>query len=106
MIQKLQDQIAALKKQIADLIAKNNGPLPSACQLQTNLYVGVSNVGQVTCLQQFLKLQGADIYPEGLVTGTFGNLTKAAVIRFQKKYNLPSTGFVGILTRTKIYQLQ
>ena len=66
---------------------------------------------QVTCLQQFLKNQGADIYPEGLVTGYFGNLTRLAVKRFQEKYaseiltplGLSSgTGYVGLRTRAKI----
>jgi peptidoglycan hydrolase-like protein with peptidoglycan-binding domain len=59
-------------------------------------------------------LQGSDIYPEGLLTGNFGNLTKSAVARFQEKYKnevlLPlglseGTGFAGVLTRQKINQL-
>lgn len=60
---------------------------------------------EVSCLQQFLKNQGAAIYPEGLVTGNFGNLTKQAVIRFQGKYGILQTGFVGPLTRAKINQM-
>ena len=35
----------------------------------------------------------------------FGLLTKAAVMRFQTKNNLPSTGFVGVLTRAKLNQM-
>ena len=73
--------------------------------MSINLYFGLKNSDMVKCLQQFLKSQGQDIYPEGYVTGYFGSLTKAAVIRFQKKYGIPSTGFVGILTRTKINSL-
>ena len=69
---------------------------------------------EVRCLQGFLKLYGQDIYPEGLITGNFGNLTKSAVIRFQEKYKneilIPAgisqgTGFVGPLTRNKINNL-
>ncbi len=100
-IQSLKDQIAALKAQIAVLLAEKN---QSCKALQSNLSLGTSGAG-VTCLQQFLKAQGTDIYPEAMVTGFFGNLTKAAVIRFQKKYGIPQTGFVGILTRTKINTL-
>ena len=65
-------------------------------------------------MQSFLKAQGTDIYPEGLVTGNFGSLTKAAVIRFQEKYAsdiltpvglLKGSGYVGAKTIAKINQL-
>jgi hypothetical protein len=64
----------------------------------------------VTQLQIFLKNQGTDIYPEGLITGYFGNLTKLAVQRFQLKYNIaqsgnPGYGYVGPKTRAKINSL-
>jgi len=49
----------------------------------------------VRALQQFLKNQGADIYPEGLVTGRFGPLTRAAVQRFQEKYGISGPGKAG-----------
>lgn len=79
-------------------------------QINNNLYFGLSNT-EVRCLQQFLKNQGQDIYPEGLVTGYFGKLTRTAVIRFQEKYRVEilspiglsrGTGFVGVFTRKKI----
>ena len=69
---------------------------------------------EVRCLQQFLKNQGPEIYPEGLVTGNFLSLTKTAVIKFQQKYaddilvpwGLTSgTGYVGSTTRTKLNSL-
>lgn len=108
IIQKLLNQIADLKKQIADILAHSPSPAPGSggCgAFNNNLYLGISNSNDVTCLQRFLKAQGTDIYPEALVTGIFGNLTKVAVVRFQQKYNIPQTGFVGVLTRTKINQL-
>jgi len=107
-IERLLAQIESLKKQIAAIIAKgqgNSGNQNNSCsQIASNLSVGMTG-NQVSCLQTFLKNQGVDIYPSGLITGNFGNLTKTAVIKFQEKYSIPKTGYVGILTRTKINQL-
>lgn len=107
LIQKLLAQIESLKKQIAALQLGNglNQNTSLCSNLNNNLYFGLANSNEVRCLQQFLKNQGEDVYPEGFITGNFGNLTKSAVIRFQKKYGIFQTGFVGILTRTKINQL-
>ena len=117
LIQQLLAQIESLKKQIAELQAKlvgNNGGQSYCSALYNNLYFGLSNNNEVKCLQDFLKSQGTDIYPEGLVTGYFGNLTKLAVTRFQQKYAseiltplglFSGTGYVGSSTRAKINQL-
>lgn len=106
LIQQLLAQIELLRQQIARLQGGLPGQGQNLCQsLTVNLYVGVGNASAVRCLQQFLKNQGSDIYPEGLVTGYFGQLTKSAVVRFQRKHDIPSTGFVGPLTRTKINQM-
>ena len=114
-IQKLLEQIDLLKKQLADLQLKINsqGSSSGSCTISSNLYFGIKN-SQVNCLQQFLVKEGGNIYPEGLITGYFGSLTRSAVIRFQEKYKseilLPfglssGTGFVGSSTRQKINQL-
>ena len=118
LISSLLARIDSLKKEIARLqalISSNNGGQNTVCQgLEKNLYSGLTNNADVKCLQQFLKNQGAEIYPEGLVTGNFGNLTYQAVVRFQEKYRadilIPSglekgTGFVGVATRGKINQM-
>lgn len=47
--------------------------------------------GEVSELQTYLA-QTASIYPEGLVTGYFGQLTKAGVERFQTAYGIISQG--------------
>jgi peptidoglycan hydrolase-like protein with peptidoglycan-binding domain len=47
--------------------------------------------GEVTRLQIFLS-RDASVYPEKRVTGFYGDLTQAAVRRFQIKYNIVSTG--------------
>jgi peptidoglycan hydrolase-like protein with peptidoglycan-binding domain len=78
-----------------------------------NLSMGMKN-DDVKCLQQLLEILGPKIYPEGLDTGYFGPLTKAAVIRFQNKFadevltpwDIPEgTGFVGKTTRAKLNEL-
>ncbi|MSU54454.1 MAG: hypothetical protein EXS48_01250 [Candidatus Staskawiczbacteria bacterium] len=100
IIQQLLAQIELLKKQIA---AITGGTVNATCgTLNHNLYAGVFNSVDVRCLQQFLAGQDSAIYPQALVTGFFGSLTRAAVVRFQAKFQIPQTGFVGILTRAKI----
>jgi len=86
------------------------GSIPSTGSYKVSLTTG-SKGNNVTALQNFLKSQGVDIYPEGLVTGYFGNLTKAAVGRFQLKNGVvttardPGYGYVGPKTRAKINSL-
>ena len=113
-------QINLLKKQIVDLQAKINSILVTRGQdltcgkFEKNLSIGITNSQDVRCLQQFLKNQGSEIYPEGLVTGNFLTLTQAAVIRFQEKYKEEvlnpldlekGTGYFGFLTRQKANKL-
>jgi len=86
------------------------GAMPKAGSYQKPFFLKQRN-NDVRALQTFLKSQGADIYPEGLVTGYFGPLTKEAVGRFQLKYDLvhdkdgPVYGYLGPKTRAKINSL-
>lgn len=115
LIQKLLAQIDSLKKQIAAIQSGSGSGNNNLCAaFNDNLYFGIARGDKVTCLQRFLKSQGSGIYPEGLITGNFGNLTRLAVVRFQEKYKdeiltpvglHSGTGFVGSLTRQKINQL-
>lgn len=87
---------------------------PFSCnKFERNLKYGIFG-NDVRCLQEILKSEGQEIYPEGLVTGYFGPLTLRAVIRFQEKYwdeilkpwgLKTGTGFVGPTTRLKLNQL-
>jgi hypothetical protein len=126
LIQNLLTQIEILKAEIAKIRAKINIILAQkqtkkidACaflptKLKNNLYHGIENNSEVCLLQQLLKEQGKDIYSEGLVTGYFGPLTLAAVIRFQERYFTEileplglkkGTGYVGPSTRAKLNKL-
>ena len=68
---------------------------------------------EVELLQSVLSYD-AEIYPEGIVSGYFGLLTKKAVERFQVKYNIVSggdelsTGYgvVGPKTRIKLAEVK
>lgn len=51
----------------------------------------------VSALQTFLALDST-LYPQGLVTGYFGFLTKSAVSNFQSRNNIDPVGRVGPIT--------
>lgn len=59
---------------------------------------------EVIRLQRLLS-QYPDIYPDGVVTGYYGQLTKNAVMRFQKKHGISPIGVVGPETRAKLNQI-
>ena len=120
LIAQLQTQIADLEQKIAKLqvllkAQTIGGRTDRTCgAFMNNLYFGMKDHPEVICLQEFLKRQGPDIYPEGLATGNFFSLTQAAVIRFQEKHAeqilLPlgfrsGTGYFGSSTRAKANQL-
>ena len=107
-------QIQTLILQLQDLLNELLVEGAFCQEIAQNLYFGMRNNPQVSCLQEFLKNQGADIYPEGIISGNFFTLTQQAVIRFQEKYAseiltplglISGTGFVGSSTRAKINQL-
>lgn len=72
----------------------------SAAYLTQQLDHGMTNA-DVMSLQTFLATN-ATFYPEGLVTGYFGDMTEAAVSRFQSANGLSPVGRVGPLTLTAI----
>ncbi len=114
LIQQLQARIAELKAEVARLQAQLGLPSSNCQKFDNNLYYGIKSSPEVNCLQKFLKEQGPEIYPEGLITGNFLSATKSAVTRFQEKYASEilapvglekGTGFVGFSTRAKINKL-
>jgi len=110
MIGTLTNLIEQLKTQVALLTAKlNNLNFSSSKNLitynvscvafQKDLYYGMKNNPEVECLQKMLKEKEPLLYPVGLITGNYLDLTKEAVQKYQQKYNLPQTGYFGPLTR-------
>lgn len=80
----------------------------SSYNFTRNLAVGMAGE-DVTALQVFLA-QYPSFYPEGLVTGYFGQATRRAVERFQVQYGLgdsatPGFGAVGPKTIARIKSL-
>lgn len=65
-----------------------------------NLSIGMSTP-EIKILQEFYKWIGV-FPPAQETTEYFGNITLAATIVYQKRYNIPATGYIGLLTRTKI----
>ena len=111
-IEALQNQIVSLRSQLTCLVIQKSGL--TWYPLKQDLLFGLRDNDEVRSLQIFLKAQGDNIYPEGLVTGNFLSLTKQAVIRFQEKYKedilqplglTQGTGFFGGRTRNKVNQL-
>ncbi len=72
----------------------------SAAMLYRQLDIEMTG-SDVSDLQTFLA-QDSSVYPERLVTGYFGTLTKSAVARFQTKNDIPSVGRVGPITLSVI----
>lgn len=67
-----------------------SSPLVASAAITRQLQLGMSN-SEVTELQVFLAKDNS-VYPSGLVTGYFGQLTKAAVERFQTKNGIVNSG--------------
>ncbi len=86
----------------APVIVPVTTPSSTVSVLSRELEYGMEGV-DVTYLQTFLAAQG--LFTAG-INGTFGPVTRAAVVSFQKKYGLsPALGYVGPKTLAKIKQM-
>ncbi|MFA5746963.1 MAG: peptidoglycan-binding domain-containing protein [Candidatus Paceibacterota bacterium] len=109
LIVQLRQKIAELSSQIDQL--KNSDAVKDAkqdikafsLQIKNQLKQGVSSE-DVRLLQEFLA-SDPEIYPEGKITGYFGQATKKAVQRFQRKFCISAVGNVGPQTMQKINEL-
>lgn len=112
-IAEILEKINQLKAQLQQLLEKEVLGIPTDYRFTVNFKYSQKS-DDVRYLQIFLKSQGPEIYPEEIVSGWFGPLTKRAVISFQEKYAedilvplrlIEGTGFVGKATRAKINEI-
>jgi len=116
LIQSLQEQIEELKAQIEALtiqigslrearkgVKETEKEIKGTLKLIRRLRIGMTGE-DVELLQEILATD-QDVYPEGLVTGYFGPLTRNAVKKFQKIAGIEQVGLVGPKTLSKINQL-
>jgi peptidoglycan hydrolase-like protein with peptidoglycan-binding domain len=110
----IKGKVSAIRKSRIILASLVLGSLTSLGFTQMALAVYYEPIGtqldegeqnqDVTRLQTFIR-DNPSIYPEGLVTGYYGSLTKKAVIRFQSQYGISQVGRVGPATRDKMNDL-
>jgi len=98
-VQELQAQLAILRGEQASVQQEIKELRLEARQLR----VGIT--GEDVKLLQEILATDPEIYPQGLITGFFGPLTKGAVIKFQKKFGIEQVGEVGPITRRKLNEL-
>lgn len=98
IVETIQAQAEALKK----IVNENADIGPVVQQLSKTLRPGDTGV-DVEILQEFLAAQ-PELYPEQLVTGYYGPLTKKAVSKLQEKFGLEPVGVVGPKTLEIINQ--
>ncbi len=119
IISEIEKLLTQLKKRLNEFKSVGVRPLQPeqveiSCEKFENNFSYGAKGDQVKCLQEFLTSQGKEIYPEALITGFFGRLTKKAVIKFQEKFTddilspwglSKGTGFVGETTIKKINEI-
>ena len=81
-------------------IAKKVYPEGYGCAIPARVKIGYES-DDVKVVQSYLATDKT-IYPEGLVTGYYGNLTKKAVEKFQEKKGLKKTGEIDEDTYEKL----
>lgn len=68
-------------------------------------FLSRESTGEEVKLLQKILASDREIYPEGYITGYYGEMTEQAVRRFQNKYNLQETGQVDEVTKNKFNEI-
>src|SRR3989344_2105305 len=107
-IKALLDQINALKAQIVLLLQQQAGgsgstatstrPFPPGCFVFNRDLKHGDRGDDVRELQRTLA-SDPSIFPAEMATGFFGSKTREALMKFQRKFGINSTGFFGPLSR-------
>ena len=106
-VQSIQTQLGQLEAQVnagsgsgvgANVSASTNIP-PETSYNFTELLTAGSQDAEVTALQNRLTALG---FYSGPVTGYYGALTEAAVVKYQTAHSIAATGYVGPSTRTAL----
>jgi peptidoglycan hydrolase-like protein with peptidoglycan-binding domain len=105
-LEKLQTQLRGLGTATQSTTSTPATTTATCLDLRRNLYIGTTDAttdGEVSKLQAFLVAAG--VYPEGNITGYYGNATAQAVMRLQNQYGMNFVTLksgVGPMTRAKL----
>lgn len=102
-IESLTAQLQLLQQQVQELLGQKQVLKEEAVALTRQLQEGMRG-DDVKILQQALATD-PEIYPEGLVTGYFGSLTREAVRRFQERAGIEQVGRVGPQTLWRVNEI-
>lgn len=112
LIAKLQAKLAAQNnssakkpKIIIDSKEKMGVPHVVAKRLEIRSELAKGGAGEEVKLLQRILASDASVYPEGLTTGFFGELTSKALTRLQTKFGLEVTGTMTTETRELINKI-
>lgn len=89
-VQELQQQLAEVRGEVRDMIREG---------------IEEGMTGEDIREIQEILASDSDIYPEGLVTGYFGPLTRSAIRRFQERNDLEATGEIDEETKAALEAL-
>jgi len=98
-------------KTTEQVVQQTTKPTVVLPQLSGTFRIGMRN-NKVKLLQEYLA-KDKEVYPQGITSGYYGPLTRSAVERFQRKYNIVSSGspyttgygLAGPATRAKMQEV-
>jgi len=104
LITQIQQEITRLTQQVTQLIALQQGNTAWCHDFDNNLGYANSGTAEIVDLHTALQREGISYSPDAGVVYSTG--TSEAVKQFQIKYGIsPQSGYVAVLTRTKLNQL-
>jgi len=108
-IQQLLTLIAQLQQQVTTLSGQGSTSGVTYC-FSADLYKGLTSndvieLQKVLNMDSVTRVASSGAGAPGYETTYFGALTEAAVKKFQAKYGISTTGYVGPLTRAKLNEL-